>query len=341
MSWENPLFLWLLVLVAVLITVSFLYRTRLRQARARYFSDDVFGKLYSSEIPRVRQIKSISMYTGVVFLIITLAGPQIGTEIREVERRGIDIMVALDVSRSMLAEDVRPNRLDKAKFEVLRMIDRLRGDRVGLISFTGEAVQLSPFTTDYSAFRLYLNIADPTSMPSGTTDFAEAMRTAINAFDATADDDQNTARVLLLISDGEHHGPDFTSFKNQLAQRNIYIHTVGIGTTAGAAIPIYDSNTGRLIDYVRDSNDQVVTTRLERDVLRNIAEVGRGRYYEISRSADGMDGFISQIADLEQRSFATQEFADYKKQYQWFAAIGLLFLVLSVTLPRYRPPVIS
>jgi Ca-activated chloride channel homolog len=339
MTWETPFYLWLLLIPGLLALGSVWYKRRLRLRRRRFFSDEVFAKLYSPEISGIRRFKSVLLYSGAVLLIIALAGPKIGIEIREIERRGVDIMVLLDVSRSMLAEDVRPNRLDKAKFEILRIVDRLRGDRIGLIAFTGEAVQLAPLTTDYGAFRLYLSIADPASMPSGTTDFSEALRAAINAFDAVTDDGQNAARVMLLLSDGEDHGIDFTSLKQQLVERGIYIHTVGIGTRSGATIPIYDTNTGRLTDYVRDAAGQVVTTRLEPEILREIADAGRGSYYEISRSADGIDGFVSRITDLDQRGFSTQEFADYKNQYQWFAGIGLLLVFLSLALPAYRPPV--
>jgi Ca-activated chloride channel family protein len=338
MTWENPVYLWLLLVVLVVLATSVFYKRNLKKRRTAYFSDEVFAKLYANEIPGMRTAKSVLTYAGATLLIIALAGPQIGVEIREVERRGVDIMVVLDVSRSMLAQDVRPNRLDKAKFETLRMIDRLRGDRVGLVAFSGEAAQLSPLTTDYAAFRTFLNIAGPDMMPSGSTVFTEALQTAIRAFDSAGEDQIQTARVILLISDGEDHGPDTEELKQQLVSRNIYIHTVGIGTTAGATIPVHDSNTGRLLDYVRDSNDQIVTSRLESGILRQLADAGRGQYYEITRSADGMDGFISQIADLDARSFASQEFADYKNQYQWFAAFGLILIIIALALPRFRPP---
>ncbi|MCC5926670.1 MAG: VWA domain-containing protein [Bacteroidetes bacterium] len=338
MTWENPVYLWLLLGPLLVLLVSALYKRQLKKRRSAYFSDEVFAKLYTNEIPGVRTARSSLIYLGSILLIIALAGPQIGVEIREVERRGVDIMVVLDVSRSMLAQDVRPNRLDKAKFEILRMVDRLRGDRVGLIAFSGEAIQLAPLTTDYAAFRTFLNIAGPEMMPSGSTVFAEALQTAIRAFDSAGEEQRQTARVILLISDGEDHGPDTTELKQQLVSRNIYIHTVGIGTTAGATIPVHDPNTGRLLDYVRDRNDQIVTTRLEPALLRQFADAGRGQYYEISRSADGMDGFISQISDLDARSFATQEFADYRNQYQWFAAFGLIFIMIALALPRFRPP---
>lgn len=338
MTWEYPVYLWLLLLPLLVLGASFWYKIHLKKRRSVYFSDEVFAKLYAGEIKGMYPAKSILMYTGSVLLILALAGPQIGVELREVERRGVDIMVVLDVSRSMLAQDVRPNRLDKAKFEILRMVDRLRGDRVGLIAFSGEAIQLSPLTTDYAAFRTFLNIAGPDLMPSGSTVFSEALQTAIRSFDSAGQDQAQTARVILFISDGEDHGPDTDALKQQLIERNIYIHTVGIGTRSGATIPVHDPRTGRLLDYVRDSNDQIVTTRLEPEILRAFADAGRGQYYEITRSADGMDGFISQISDLDARSFASQEFADYKNQYQWFAGFGVLFLMIALSLPRFRPP---
>jgi Ca-activated chloride channel family protein len=338
MIWESPGYLWFLLVIIAFALGSWFYRKRIKILRTKYFSDEVFAKLYSTDIPQVKKARSILLYSGLVLLVIALGGPKIGTEVREVRRQGIDIMVMLDVSKSMYAEDVRPNRLDKAKFELLRLVDRLRGDRVGLITFTGEAVLLSPLTNDYSAFRMFLSIADPESMPSTATDFAAGMRVALEAFDAASEETQEAARVLLILSDGEDHGPDFTPILQQITDRRIFIYTVGIGTIAGGTIPMYDSNTGRLQDYMRDAASQIVTTRLEPNTLRQLANAGRGTYYEITRSSDGMDGFLSQIEELEKREFATQEFADYKNQYQWFAAFGLLFIIISISLPKYREP---
>lgn len=338
MTWETPIYLLLLLLVAVLAAGSVVFRSRLRERRRTFFSDAVFIKLYTPEQRAARKTRSTLFYTSLILLIIALAGPKVGTEVREVKRQGIDIMVVLDVSKSMYAEDVRPSRLDKAKFEILRMMDRLTGDRVGLIVFTGEALQLAPLTADYAAFRLYLSLADPSSMPSTTTDFAAALAAAIEAFDSASSQQQEAARVMLIVSDGEDHGTNVSEYREALASRGIFIYTVGIGTTAGGTIPLYDERTGRLQDYVRDSAGQVVTTRLNATILRELAEAGRGTYYEISRSSDGMDGFIAQIADLEKREFATQEFADYKNQYQWFAGIGFLLLITSLLIPTYKPP---
>lgn len=337
MIWESPGYLWLILLFIGLVLTSAYYTRMLRNRRREYFSDAVFEKLAIKGNTELKKVRNGLFYASVVFLIIALAGPKIGTEVREVTRQGVDIMVMLDVSKSMKSEDVRPNRLDKAKFEILRMLDRLRGDRVGLIAFTGEAILLSPLTSDYSAFRLYLNLADPESMPSTTTDFNTGMRVALDAFEAAGTADRNTSRVLLVISDGEDHGPDHSQMVQQLRSKGVFVFTVGIGTLSGGTIPVYDPNSGRLIEYLRDAAGQVVTTRLVPATLKSIAETGQGTYYEISRSSDGMDGFLTQIAELEKSEFATQEFADYKNQYQWFVAIGLLLLVASLLIPKNKP----
>jgi len=339
MTWENPAYLWLLLLAAAMLIGSAFYRRYLRKRRQKYFSDDVFSKLYANEITTNRKISSFLTYLALVLIIIALAGPQIGTEVRQVERRGVDIMVMLDVSRSMLAQDVRPNRLDKARFEILRMIDRLQGDRIGLVAFSGEAVQLAPLTSDYTAFRTFLNIADPSLMPSGSTNFQEALRTALNAFESASGENEQTVRVLLLISDGEDHSEDIRSVTDRLTQQGILLHSVGIGTAGGATIPIYDPDTGRLLDYVRDAGQQIVTSRLEPGLLQEIAQSGRGQYYEITRSADGMDGFISRLSDMDAQSLSAEEYADYKNQYRWFVALALIALLVALALPRYRPPV--
>lgn len=337
MIWESPGYLWLILLFIGLVLASAYYAKILRNKRREYFSDSVFEKLVIKGNTELKIVRNGLFYSSMLFLVIALAGPKIGTEVREVTRQGVDIMVMLDVSKSMKSEDVRPNRLDKAKFEILRMLDRLRGDRVGLITFTGEAILLSPLTSDYSAFRLYLNLADPESMPSTTTDFSSGMKVALDAFESAGAADRNTSRVLLIISDGEDHGPDHSQMVQQLRSKGVYIFTVGIGTTSGGTIPNYDSNSGRLIEYLRDAAGQVVTTRLVPATLRTIADNGQGTYYEISRSSDGMDGFLTQIGELEKSEFATQEFADYKNQYQWFAAIGLLLLIVSIIIPKNKP----
>jgi Ca-activated chloride channel family protein len=270
-----------------------------------------------------------------------LAGPKIGTEVREVKQRGVDMLIALDVSASMNAEDVRPSRLEKAKFEINRLIERLDGDRVGLIVFTGEAFLQSPMTLDYSALRLFLEIVSTDQMPSSATVFASALEVAEQAFSALDSEEQENpsastaARVLLIISDGEDHEQEYQDALKSLTDSQVSIYTLGIGTTTGTTIPLYEEGTGALVGYKRDRQGQVVTTALQRDVLQKIASQGGGSYYQIDRGNSGIDAFLARVDELEQGEFSSQEYADFKDQYQWLAGLGLVLFLLAWIIPGF------
>lgn len=339
MIWESPLFLWFLFLVPVVAAFLWWKARQVEKRKAEYFGSQLFSTLRKGFWPLGNRLKTLSFLTGLLFLILSLAGPKIGTEVREIKRQGVDMLVALDLSASMNAEDVRPSRLEKAKFEINRLIERLRGDRVGLVVYTGEAYLQSPMTLDYSALRLFLEIADTEQMPSSATDFQSAMETAMEAFEALDENSNSSdaAKVLLIISDGEDHGQSYTEALDRLVDEDISVYTLGIGTTEGTTIPIYEEGSNRLIGYKRDNSGQVVTTRLQSETLRSIANSGNGEYYSIERGNDGIDSFLARIDELEKGEFASQEYADYKNQYQWMGALALVFIALSVIIPAYRP----
>ncbi len=335
MIWENSLFLWLLALLPVAIALLWWRSRKVRAQQKKYFSPELFSSLRAGHWPLGNRLKNISMLTGLFFLIISLAGPKIGTEVREVKRQGIDMLVALDLSASMNAEDVRPSRLEKAKFEINRLIERLRGDRVGLVVFTGEAYLQSPMTLDYSALRLFLEIADTEQMPSSATDFKAAMTTALEAFMALEEKESEAAKVLLIVSDGEDHGQSYDEALQSLVSEDISVYTLGIGTDEGTTIPLYEEGTDQLIGYKRDNEGKIVTTKLQSQTLRNIANAANGTYYSIQRGSDGIDSFLARIDELEKGEFASQEYADYKNQYQWMGALALFFLTISMFIPSY------
>lgn len=338
MIWENSLFLWLLALIPIAIVLLWWRSRKVRAQQKKYFSSELFSSLRTGFWPLGSRLKNISMLSGLFFLIVALAGPKIGTEVREVKRQGIDMLVALDLSASMNAEDVRPSRLEKAKFEINRLIERLRGDRVGLVVFTGEAYLQSPMTLDYSALRLFLEIADTEQMPSSATDFKSAMTTALDAFEALEDNETEAAKVLLIISDGEDHGQSYDEALKTLVSEDISVYTLGIGTEEGTTIPLYEEGTDQLIGYKRDNEGRIVTTKLQSQTLRSIANTGNGSYYSIQRGSDGIDSFLARMDELEKGEFASQEYADYKNQYQWMGALALFFFVVSVLIPSYSAP---
>lgn len=338
MIWQSPFYLLLLLLIPLLWAGVWWYRKRLKKQRESYFDDSLFRRLQRGFWSLGNRIKSIALYAGLAFLIVGLAGPKVGTEVKEVSRQGVDLLIALDLSASMNAEDVKPSRLEKAKYEISRLVERLNGDRVGLVVFTGDAYLQAPLTLDYSALKLFLNIAETNQMPNSATDFSAAMQTAVKAFDSSNEETENNSRaskVLLIISDGENHGESYESALTALTEENISVYTLGIGSRAGSTIPVYDS-AGNLIRYKQNAKGQVVTSKLEADVLQNIAEQGNGRYYEIQGGNDGIDAFLARIDELQQGEFSSQEYADFKNQYQWLAAIGLAFLVISLVVPGYK-----
>lgn len=335
MIWEDSSYLWLLLLIPAAIALIWWKGKVIREQQEKYFGQELFSNLRKGFWPLGNKLKNISLLTGFFFLILSLAGPKIGTEVREVKRQGVDLLIALDLSASMNAEDVRPSRLEKAKFEINRLIERLQGDRVGLIIFTGEAYLQSPMTLDYSALRLFLEIADTGQMPSSATDFKSAMETALTAFEALEENPSDAAKVLLIISDGEDHGQSYDESLQRLVRNDISVYTLGIGTTEGSTIPLYEEGTEELVGYKRDNNGRVITTKLQSQTLRSIANAANGEYYSIERGNDGIDTFLARLDELEKGEFASQEYADYKNQYQWMAALALVFILISVFIPNH------
>ncbi len=336
MIWDNPHILWLAILIPALAVGIWFKSRSLIKKRERFFNPELFSSLRKGFWKSGDILRSTFALIGLSFLILAFAGPKIGTEVREVKRQGIDMLIALDLSASMNAEDVRPSRLEKAKFEINRLIERLKGDRVGLIVFTGEAYLQSPMTLDYSALKLFLDIADTDQMPSSATDFNSAMETAFTAFESLEENETEAAKVFLVISDGEDHGQSYDESLQQLIDKNIFVYTLGIGTDAGTTIPIYEDGSGDLIGYKRDRSGKVVTTSLQSSELREIANKGNGTYYAIERGNDGIDAFLARIDELEKGEFSSQEYADYKNQYQWMGALALIFMACAYIIPTYR-----
>jgi Ca-activated chloride channel homolog len=331
MIWENSTYLWFLLLLPAIYGGYWWYKRYQGNKRSAYFDERLVKQLRKNYWETGDKVRLFSVMAASFFFIIALAGPKIGTEVREIQRQGVNLLVALDLSRSMNAEDVSPSRLDKAKFELNRLINRLQGDRVGLLVFTDQAFVQVPFTTDYSAFRMLLDISNTDQMPTSGTNFHAAMERAIESFESVEDQD-NASNVLLFVADGENHGPGYRSVMENLIDKGVYIFSVGIGTSDGGPIPIH-SSSGQLEGYHRDSQGNTVTTRLESQTMREIAASGGGEYYEIRSGNDNIEPFFSKLDELERGEFSSQEFADYKNQYQVLLSLGILFLLVTLFFP--------
>lgn len=335
MIWQDASLLWLLLLIPAAALLVAWWNRRMEQRLRRYFDDQLVARLHRNFWKFGLRLRT-ALILGALFLFtVGLAGPKIGTEVREVERRGLDMLVLLDLSRSMNAEDIRPNRLEKAKFEIARLIDRSPGDRIGLIVFTGQAFMQSPMTQDHAALRMFLDIAQTHQMPGGTTNFRSAFELAAETFNRL-EVRGDAARVALLVSDGEDHGPSFSSALQSLTEQRVLVYSVGIGTTEGARIPVYDRDTGQMTGYHRDRLGQEVVTRLEPETLRQIARRGNGTYYEIRSTSAGIDAFLSHMDELQRGEYAVEEIADYRNRYQPLLLLGLALLLAGLALPEMR-----
>lgn len=336
MTWSDPQYLWLLLFIPVLGIALWGWNRYNQQKRSRYFSERIYQTLVKPLWISGYRFKLGAQGTALSLLIIALAGPQIGTEIREIDRKGVNLMVALDLSRSMLAEDVGPNRLEKGKFELYHLLSQLSGDRIGLITFTSQAIVQTPLTQDYSTMRMFLDMAEPELMPTHGTDLRAPLAVAAESFREVGERESDAANVLLLVSDGEDHGPGFSSELEELVDLGVYIYTVGIGTESGAYIPVTEEESDAAIDVFRDRRGNVVTTSLETESLQRMADATGGSYVEISRTSHSMDEFINKINRHEHASFITDEFADYTNRYQIAAGMALVLLVLSFIIPTYK-----
>lgn len=336
MIWNNSIYLWLLLLLPVLGGFYYWYIQSQQKKIHQYFSERLIKQLRKNFWRTGDKIRLFSALAALFLFIIALAGPKIGTEVREVQRVGVNMMIALDLSRSMNTQDVNPSRLEKAKFEINRLINRLQGDRVGLLVFTDEAFLQVPLTTDYSAFRMLLDISNTEQMPSSGTNFSAAMLTAKNAFESVEDQNDNAANVLLFVADGENHGGDFSSAMQELLDMSVSVFSIGVGTRNGGPVPVFN-DAGAMIGYHRDSSGETVMSKLGSGTMRQIAGEGGGEYYEISSGSDNIEAFFSRLDELERGEFSSQEFADYKDQYQVLLIPGLILFLIALFFPQFEP----
>ncbi len=324
MAWLHPEYLWAVIAVPIVVALFLWAAWQRRKAFQRFGESTLVRRLTATLSTRRRRWKASIVVLGIFLMAVTLAGPQLGSKLREVKREGVDMIIALDVSLSMMAEDVAPSRLDRAKNEIKKLLDDLRGDRVGLVIFAGDAFIQCPLTTDYGAVRLFLDVADPALLPTPGTDFTAALRMAIQALDTpTENEDEPRSRALLIVSDGENHVADIDAILDEARQQNITIYASGVGESEGSPIPLYRS--GRRIGYKKDLKGEIVQTRLEEAGLQALAE--DGAYFRIARTSSSLPEIISALERLDKTEFGADQFEEYETKYQWPLFFALLLLM--------------
>lgn len=273
------------------------------------------------------------MQAALALVVLALANPQMGTQLSTVKQSGIDIMIALDVSNSMLAQDVQPSRLDRAKQILQRIVETRPNDRIGIIVFAGHAYLQMPLTTDHSAVKLFLQTLNPELVPTQGTAIAEAVDLAVRAFASNEkSSDQNTGhRALIVLSDGEDHESETQTAAQQANDAGIVILSLGIGTQQGGTIPIYAN--GQKVDEKRDENGQIVTTQLVETSLKAIANQTNGEYVHIQGNRNELNEVTNRLNQIEKREFAARSFSDYNNYFQLPLALALLCLAVYAYLP--------
>ncbi|MES2468873.1 MAG: VWA domain-containing protein [Verrucomicrobiota bacterium] len=328
--------LWLYAGPVVCLTVAWLF-TRFDRRRetdlAKLVHPRFRARLLPGVSPRLVRVKRALWLGGLLLLFIAAAGPRKGYELREVKRRGIDLLFAVDTSRSMLAEDLSPNRLERARLGIHDFISRLEGDRVGLVPFAGSAYALCPLTSDYDAFRESLDALDTDLIPKQGTDVASAINEAARLFDEQG----NNHRILVLITDGEDLQGDALDAAREQAKEGMTIYPVGVGSTTGVTIPVHYAN-GRS-DLIRDQSGNPVTTKLDEASLRKIAEATNGLYVPMGRGAEGLDSIYREKLRLVPKNELEGRMEKIPlERYEWPLALALLCLIMEFLLPDRRRP---
>lgn len=322
---ENPQYFYLLLLIPGLIVIYSLYLAWRRKAQKNFGDKELLEKL-SPERSHNKPILKFVLYLIITALIsLALVNPKIGSKMEKVQREGIDLVFAVDVSKSMLCEDVQPSRLDRAKLIISKTLDELVGDRIGIISYAGRAYPQLPITTDYGAARLFLKNVDTDLIPSQGTAIGEAIDLSSRFFN----NQEQKNRLLVIISDGENHEEGVESAITLAKEQGIRVFTIGLGTERGGPIPIKNRN-GQTTGYKKDESGEVVITKLNEALLKAIAEQGEGQYHLGNSATSTVNKLIEEIGTMEKQQFETMLYTDYQDQFQWLLAPALLLLVLDV-----------
>jgi len=327
----NPEYLHALYIIPVIIVLYWLYRKNRTKLLERFSERKLHNILFPSFSGLKNTVKFGLVIISLIFLIIAAANPQVGTKMEEVKQTGIDVFILLDVSNSMRAEDIKPNRLEKAKFQIGSLINRLRGDRIGLIIFAGDAYVQIPLTTDYSAANLFLSAVDFNSVPSQGTAIGPAVSLALKSFDKSAP----TEKVIIIITDGEDHEGDINSVVTEANNAGVRIFTIGLGSTGGSPIPIYNPR-GEQTGFKKDNEGNIILTKLDEETLKQIASSANGEYYRGSNYEDHLDKIYEELSELEKAEFGVKKVTDYEDRFYYFLAPAIILLLFEFFLSERK-----
>lgn len=322
---EEKKILYLLILLPVLVGI-YLLNWFWKAKKRKQFADNHLFENLAPEVSVFKNVLKFSLLIGaLVLIIIALVNPKMGTKVKDIKRQGIDIVFAVDVSKSMLAEDVAPNRLEKTKQIVNQIINQLGTDRIGIIGYAGSAYPVLPITTDYSVAKMYLQNMNTSMVSSQGTALNDAIKLATTYFD-----DPETSKLIILISDGEDHSEGAEETAEEAKDKGIKIITIGVGTTNGGPIPL--RKNGTIEGYKKDKAGETVVTKLYPETLENIAKKTNGGYIYGGNTKEVLEKLKNAMDNIEKTDFETQQIAEFQSQYQWFLALAFLLLFIDVFL---------
>lgn len=331
LKWGNPsAFLWIIV-IALLVLCYFYFEHKNKGRLNSAFGKRVADWLSQSvSLPR-RRLQLFLQAAGLVFMVIALARPQMGQSQQEIKSEGVELMILADVSDSMLAEDVKPSRLEQMKVELEKLVDLMPGNKMGLIAFAGSSALMSPLTSDPGALKMYIEALDTNSVSSQGTNFEVALSHAKEAFEkggVTQDQTLKTTRVILVVSDGEDHEPGALELVAKMSKEGYHFITLAYGTEKGGTIPARD-RLGNLTGMKKDSSGQPIITQVKGDFLRSIAEKGQGFFYFSNFGGDHLRQVVKDIDEYEKAEFASSVVTQYDEKFTWPLLLGFLFVLLS------------
>ena len=321
---EEKIWFWVLGIIPLIVLFFFILQIWKYRAQKKFADKDSLKRLSPNKSLFKSILKLVMLCLALLCITVALVNPKIGTKLETVKREGVDIVFAVDVSKSMLAEDIAPNRLDKSKQLVTQIINNLAGDRIGIIAYAGKAFPQLPITTDYAAAKMFLQNMNTDMLSSQGT----AINEAINLSRTYFDDEEQTNRVLIIISDGEDHSEAAAAVAEQAKEEGIRIFTVGVGDVKGGPIP--EKKNGVVISYKKNNEGETVITRLDEETLKEIADEANGAYINGANTKEVVENIGEILNNMDKKEFEAKQFSDFKDQFQWFLGFAVFFLVLDV-----------
>ncbi len=335
MRWANATGLWLLLIVPAVMAALSVAIARRRHALARFCGPTLARRLTRAASTEVLLFKASLFSIGVLCVVVALARPQWGSTLEPIARKGVDVLIGIDISESMLAEDVRPSRLGKARGEALRLLERLEGNRVGLLAWAGAGGVLCPLTLDTSAVRMFLDALEPDMISHPGTSLAEALRAGVEAYGR----EERQYKVMVLFTDGEEQVDRDEAVKaaRVAAGEGVIIHTIGVGTAAGAPIP-QRSADGAIASYRKDNGGRIVTTRLDEALLADLSAEAGGRYWPATIAEEEVDRVVEAIGSMDRKEVQARLMTQFEERFQIPLAGGLLALLIDAFVTGRRRP---